>query len=267
MRAVHGVVRALAAGVVVSAVLAGCSRAPGGKPAAGKPAGKPESGRPAARKAPADQGARLTATLDSPTDITLRWSGRDPGAAGRIVEFATEPRGPYTILQFMQPGQAAYTHPDLMPKTPFYYRLRPYYGPATSAVQFALPPGEFSEQDQKGDHKWAEPRRLPGGHGPSQSVRSTGPAAAPTGLKVTVKHANGVLLTWQDHARDEQGFLVELKPEGESAFRVAAVVDANIESMGLITLPDEKRSTVRVRAYYYGEQSNVVHRTTGPETP
>ena len=78
-------------------------------------------------------------------------------------------------------------------------------------------------------------------------------------------HANGIRLTWQDHARGEEGYLIELRPDGDPDFRVAAVAGPGIESIGLITLPDEKKSTVRVRAYYYGEQSNVVHRTTGPE--
>jgi hypothetical protein len=249
MSAVRGAYRASAAAAVIAvasaAAAAGCAGAPAESPTAEKPR------------------MTLTATLDSPTDITLRWNGLDPGAAGRAVEFATEPGGPYTILQFLPPGRATFTHPDLMPRTPFYYRLRPFYGPTSAAVNVTLPAGDFSEQDQRNDHEWAEPRTLSGDSGPSHSVRT--PAAAPTGLKATVMHANGIRLTWQDHARGEEGYLIELRPDGDPDFRVAAVAGPGIESIGLITLPDEKKSTVRVRAYYYGEQSNVVHRTTGPE--
>ncbi|MGW0201364.1 hypothetical protein [Nonomuraea sp. NPDC003201] len=72
---------------------------------------------------PQDPAVRLEAALVSPTDVALRWRGRDPGAAGHVIEFATEPQGPYTILGFLPPEQTAYTHPDLMPRTTFHYRL------------------------------------------------------------------------------------------------------------------------------------------------
>src|SRR4051794_41167684 len=77
---------------------------------------------------------RLAAELVSPNDITLHWQGREPGTAGHVIEFATEPQGPYTILGFLPPEQTTYTHPDLMPRTTFHYRLRPYYGTASSPV-------------------------------------------------------------------------------------------------------------------------------------
>ncbi len=248
--------RALAAAVLTSALLAGCTNT-------AAPTNTPTGGTPAAP----EHGMTLTATLDSPTDITLRWSGRDPGAVGHIVEFATERQGPYTILQFVPPARTQYRHPDLMPTTPFYYRLRPYYGPSTETVGIALPEGGFSEKDQQKDHAWAEPRKLPG-RGPTRpahSVRDRSGAAAPTGLRATVMHANGVRLTWQDNARDEEGHLIEVRLAGAADFHVAAVLDPDIEAAGLITLPQEKKSVIRVRAFWYGRQSGIVHRTTGPD--
>ncbi|MGO4429545.1 hypothetical protein AB4Z54_65110, partial [Streptomyces sp. MCAF7] len=112
--------RALAAAALVAAALAGCS----------SPQLATRSAEPAPTPATATTGTRLTATLTSPVDATLRWTGTEPGAAGRIVEFATAPEGPYTILEYVPLGQTSYRHPDLMPQTPFYYRVRPYYGPA-----------------------------------------------------------------------------------------------------------------------------------------
>lgn len=100
------------------AVAAGCSATPPG----------PASSGPAAD-------AQLTATLVSPTDITLEWRG-PASEAGVVVEFATEPAGRYTILEFLPPGRTTFTHPDLMPRTPFYYRIRPVLG---SAVQDVAP--------------------------------------------------------------------------------------------------------------------------------
>jgi hypothetical protein len=46
------------------------------------------------------QATRLTATLVSPTDVTLQWKGDEPGAAGWVVEYATDPHGQYTVLEF-----------------------------------------------------------------------------------------------------------------------------------------------------------------------
>jgi hypothetical protein len=210
---------------------------------------------------------QLAATLVSPTDITLEWKGHEPDAAGRIVEFATEPHGKYTILQFLPPHQTTFTHPNLMPETPFYYRLRPFYGSASPSVQIALPEGPLNEKAQKDDHEWASPRTVPGAPVMKQPIRnvSTAGAAAPTDLKATVMHANGIKFTWTDHASDEEGYLLEVKPEGSSDFGAAAVLDPDINSFGLITLPNEKKASFRVRAFYYGKSSNVAHQMTGAE--
>src|ERR1044072_5718276 len=113
----------------------------------------------AACSTPPQTPIHLTATLVSPTDITLRWEGREPDASGHVLEFATEPQGPYTILGFLPPEQSTYTHPDLIPRTPFYYRLRPYYGQASAPVDVALGGGPYTKP-QPG---WSGPRTIPGG--------------------------------------------------------------------------------------------------------
>lgn len=209
---------------------------------------------------PADDGTRLSARLVSPTEITLVWHGSEVDVAGWVVEFATEPGGPYTILEFLPPGGNRFTHPDLMPRTPFYYRVRPYHGPASAEVDVALPDGPPGDQD---DHEWAVPRVLPGGSGVPASIRDGSGAGAPTDLTATVKHANGIWFTWVDRAGDEDGYLIEATPRGRPDSRVAAVVDPDVNSFGLITMPHEKQATYRIRAFYYGRQSNVVHQTTG----
>ncbi|SDM26501.1 hypothetical protein SAMN04489726_0670 [Allokutzneria albata] len=190
----------------------------------------------------------------SPNDIALEWRGEPTTHA---LEFATERDGAYTVLQYAPPGQSTFKHPDLMPKTPFYYRLRSIHGPASAPLDVTLPPGEFDEQ---ADHSWAPPRTLPGS--PSKHpVRSE--QAVPTDVRAKVMHANGILFTWQDNASDEAGYLIEARAAGASEYRVAAVLDPDVNSFGLITLPEEKVASYRVRAYFYGAQSNVVHLVTG----
>ncbi|RZQ59463.1 fibronectin type III domain-containing protein [Amycolatopsis suaedae] len=212
-----------------------------------------------------EAGVRLTATLTSPTHAELHWEGLEPGAAGRVVEFATEENGQYTVLQYAPPQQTAFTHPDLIPETPFFYRLRPYFGPASAEVEVTLPPGEMAPGSEQADHGWAEPKALPGTSVAPVAIRDerTRAGGAATDLKAAVKHANGIHFTWVDHAADEEGYLVEIRPRGKPEFSVAAVLDANITSFGLITLPDEKVATFRVRPYVYGAQSNVAQVRTG----
>jgi hypothetical protein len=210
---------------------------------------------------PSSPGLHLSAALTSPNDIALTWEGAESGAAGRIVEFATEPNGPYTILEFVPPSRNTFSHPDLMPETPFYYRVRPFSGPASPWVDVALPAGEPTEEDQRADHSWAAPRTLPGGPAATSSTRT--PAAQPSNVTATVKHANGIAFTWTDNAADEEGYLIEVKPNGSEDLRVAAIADPNVNAYGLITLPDEKVAAYRVRAFYYGQSSNVVNLRTG----
>ncbi|MFC8080940.1 fibronectin type III domain-containing protein [Streptomyces sp. NPDC057307] len=163
--------------------------------------------------------ARLAATLDSPVDITLRWQDDEPGAAGSTVEFATEKAGPYTVLEFMAPGRTTYRHPDLMPETPFYYRLRPYFGPASAPVKVSLPPGEPSEKELTDNQEWMTPRtrtvKGPKVRTAPLTARGAGgadanTAAAPTDFTAVVKHATGIHFTWTDRAAGEDGYLLEV---------------------------------------------------------
>ncbi len=104
----------------------------------------------------------LAATMTSPVDIRLNWTGTDPSAAGRIIEFATAADGPWTTLQFMPVRQDSYVHPDLMPQTSFYYRLRPYYGPASTAVTVTVPGGSAGNDSKD----WPSPPPCPAGRRP-----------------------------------------------------------------------------------------------------
>jgi hypothetical protein len=207
------------------------------------------------------------ATLVSPTDITLDWRSGERGAAGRVVEFATEPDGRYTILEFVPPEQTRFTHPDLMPETPFYYRVRPYFGPVSPPVPVSLPAGDLGTEPRDDDAQWMAPRTIAQRRVAPRSIRDprAAAAAAPTGPVARIMHANGILFTWVDRAADEDGYLLEVRPAGAADYRVAAVLDPNVNAFGLVTLPTEKRASYRVRAFYYGRSSNVAHQTTGKD--
>ncbi|MGW0203511.1 hypothetical protein, partial [Nonomuraea sp. NPDC003201] len=90
-----------------------------------------------------------------------------------------------------------------------------------------------------------------------------GEGAAPTGLTATVTQADGIAFRWADRARDEEGFLLEDRPAGRPDYRVTAVLAPDVNAFGLVTLPEERHASYRVRAFRYGPPSNVVRRTTG----
>ncbi|WP_410644430.1 fibronectin type III domain-containing protein [Amycolatopsis sp. lyj-346] len=73
----------------------------------------------------------FTATLTSPTDVLLGWP--DDGA-GHRVEYANAPDGPWTTLRFLPPHVTSYHHPDLIPETPFHYRVQPFTGPVSTEL-------------------------------------------------------------------------------------------------------------------------------------
>ncbi|GAA1951735.1 fibronectin type III domain-containing protein [Amycolatopsis minnesotensis] len=208
---------------------------------------------------PAPEG--LTATLDSPVDITLHWPDDAPGAAGRMVEFATQPGGPYTTLGFLPPHQTSYRHPELLPETPFYYRVRPYYGGTSGEVSVAVPAD--APDLTASDPQWPNPRAVAHPGVTTAALRDDPPAAAPSGLAAKVMTADGIRFTWTDHATDEDGFLLEGKPEGAPEFTPVEVLDRDIGSCGLATLPRERSAAFRVRAFRYGALSTVAYQRTG----
>jgi hypothetical protein len=192
----------------------------------------------------------LEATLVSPVDITLDWSGTPSDTSSTIVEFATEPTGRYTVLDFVAPAQHTFKHPDLMPNTPFYYRVTPVHGPVSAAVDVQLPAATtFTARTTSAAH--------PG------SVR-TG-AGTPTDVTAKSVSADGVRVSWTDNASDEDGYLLEIKASGEPQYRVVGVIDPNSTFTELSTLPAERKASYRIRAYYRGTPSNLAHQTTGAE--
>ncbi len=188
-----------------------------------------------------DAGIRLSASIIG-DDVTLAWEGHRGDV---VVEFATEPDGPYTVLGFVPRARATYEHPDLMPATTFYYRVRPVEGRA-SDVATAVPATDRVEGEN-----WLVPRSVP------DDRAAPKPGGTPTNLLVESVGADALRLTWTDNASDEAGYLVERQVGGR--FEVVFVVDADVNYLGLI---GEGADTYRVRAYRYGEMSNVVSERT-----
>lgn len=194
-------------------------------------------GSPAPPAAPA-----FTATLTSPTNVVLHWPP-DPAAAGYLLEYANAADGPWTALQYLPPGQTSYTHPNLIPETPFYYRVRSFAGPVSATVSAGGAPAPGT----------ATPPATPG----SQS--------APANLTATPAPDQSLHFAWTDRSSDEAGFLLEIRRPGTPDFAPVEVTDPNATQCALSLLPGEQGSTFRIRALSYGPLSPVVERTTGKD--
>lgn len=191
----------------------------------------------------------LNSDLTTPTDVTLTWDGHKNQPV--VVEFATEDEGPWTILDFLPGEISGYDHSDLLPQTTFQYRVRPIVGPVSdvrTAVDAAPPP---SNED------W-----LPPATRPDPSAKPV-PQGAPTNVVVEATAPDGVQVTWTDNASDEAGYLIEVQETPENPFVVLFVVDPDVNTVGLITTPAQHTGTFRVRAYRFGERSNVTEEETG----
>ncbi|WP_406634006.1 fibronectin type III domain-containing protein [Amycolatopsis sp. WGS_07] len=187
--------------------------------------------------------AAFTATLTSPTNVVLHWP-RDPAAAGYLLEYTNTTDGPWTALQYLPPGQTSYTHPDLIPETPFYYRIRSFSGPV-SAVAGNPSPAPPPEE------------------APRTSVHN--PDAAPTHLTATPSADQNLHFSWTDRSTDEAGFLLEIRRPGTPDFTPVEFADPNATQCALSLLPGEQGSAFRLRALSYGPLSPIVERTTGKD--
>ncbi len=224
----------------------------------------------------ADGLIQLTATMPSRYDVALNWQDTSKLSAGHIVEFATELDGPYTPLGFWPADRTSYTHPRLIPDTTFFYRVRPYCGPASAPAEVSLP-AELSDAEYKTryaqpeDYSWGAPETLPtASELKRNSIRDsrTAAAAAPTDLKAVIapETVSGVHLTWVNHDSDAEGYLIEMKAVGDSDYQVCALVEPHINSFGWSLAPPQRKASFRVRAYYIGKPSNLVSEKTGPES-
>jgi hypothetical protein len=214
----------------------------------------------------------LTATLVSPNDVALEWTDTSPDAAGHIVEYATNPSGPFIILHFCPLSQTKYIHPKLMSQTTFYYRVRAFYGPVSNVAESSLP-GNLSDETYAKryaapeDYSWAGPKSTPDTVPMAKrSVQNaaTSAEAAPTDFKAILVPitVSGIQLTWTNHSSDEEGFLLEVKEPDSPDYVVQAVIPAKTNAFGWGFHPPQRKASFRIRAYYYGTPSNLEAKTT-----
>ncbi len=216
------------------------------------------------------------ARLVAPLDVVVQWSDPDGRAAGYVVEYINEPGDEWIILGFFPPTRKTYQHLRLAPHTPYQYRVRPFFGPASPPTTVRVAEGLSDQAYARAyalpeDYSWASPRRRRGEHSARERPRSihdpaTAAQAAPGPLKARLVRStvSGFELTWTDRSSDEEGFLLERVIDPET-FVVCATVDPDIDSFGWALEPPAREATFRVRAFHFGAASSTVALTTGSD--
>jgi hypothetical protein len=204
----------------------------------------------------------LTATLVDPINIDLSWEENDTGEAGYFVEYNPNANNEFVIIEALPPNVTRYRHPHLLPNTRFVYRVRPFFGPASNVAEFET--GNEGPQREPALDMLKEP---PPENGAQKSIRTmaTQGQAAPTDLTPMLIPPAGVLLRWKRHETDADGYLLEIKPSWGSDFKVSAFLPADKNSLTSYSFPFETKFALRVRAFFYGEPSNLAEQTTGPD--
>jgi hypothetical protein len=202
----------------------------------------------------------LTATLADPIDIDLNWKNNATRAAGYLVEYSPNADNDFVTVAAVPAGVTTYRHPNLIPQTRFVFHVLPYFGESSNVA--GITTGKKGPQQALPSEKDGPPASS---SDPKYSVRSvsTLAQAAPTDLKVTLIPPVAVKLDWKDHASDEDGYIVEIKSDPDSDFRVWGFLDKGTSTVTTYNLPYQTRLSFRVRAFFYGKPSNLAEQTTG----
>ena len=237
-------------GVVLAVV--GCGR-PG-------PEAKPPVSQGPGPFAPPSQ---LTARLRESIHVDLSWQDNATHEAGYFVEGFYAGQGPdsqeFSVIDVLPPDATTFAHEKLLPETRFVYRVRPFFGKASNVAEVTT--------GRKGPPQMQAATSDPPPATVQASIRSTESEAlaAPADLRATLLPPAGIRLEWKDHARDEDQYLIEIRSDPAGGFRVSSFEPADTRTWTSYDFDAETTFAFRVRAFIYGEPSNVVETKTGPD--
>ncbi len=224
-----------------------------------------------AKMLPVDPGLQITARVTPPRDVIVEWKTASGQPAGHIVEYTNRPGDEWVIIGFVPSGKNSYTHPRLAPATPYAYRVRPFYGPASEPIEVTVAVGLSDKAyadayAQPEDYSWAPPSKIArtgSGVIAPKSIRTAAATAGPRDFQAELMKStvSGFKLTWTDRSSDEEGFFIE-RLDSPTNFTVVAMVEPDINSFGWALEPPARTGKFRVRAYYYGRPSAVASLVT-----
>jgi hypothetical protein len=231
-------------------------------------------GGPAAPRSPPDL-IQTRARLLTPQDVLVEWSDPSRTAAGHVLEYVNEPTDEWVILGFFPRAQNSFKHARLAPQTPYRYRVRAFFGPASAPVEVTVAKDLSDRAYAKAyalpeDYAWAPPTKAAaaGAIAGKGSIRSpvTAAFAGPADFRaqLVASTVSGFQLTWRDRSSDEEGFLLE-RIESGGRFVVCATLEPDVTAFGWALEPPARKARFRLRAFYFGPASSVVSVTTGAD--
>jgi hypothetical protein len=210
----------------------------------------------------------LIAIMVDPINIDLRWKDNATEEAGYFVEYSPDANEDFILIEALPQNTTRFRHANLMPQTRSIYRVRPFFGKASNIAEVTTGKGG-PQQAPSGKIADSETAKSPAGgvDENKKSIRSTLTAAqaAATDLTATLIPPAGVMLKWKDHAKDAHGYLVEIKQGSNPDFKISVFLDPGTTSWDSYDFPLETKFSFRVRAFFYGQPSNLAKKTTGQE--
>ena len=202
---------------------------------------------------------RLTAAVTNGNSVLLHWINPASVDGGVWIEYTTSDYDYVKLDAFpSDSGVASFVHPNVAPHTRFIYRLLPFFGRPTAPVEITtgMAPADNAPDRLTGliDRAHAAPPRK------QYSLRTlaTFAKAMPADLTATLSSPTSVDLQWQDHASDEDGFLLELSAREDGDFAPCALLPPNTTSFRKAGLPPQTKCYFRVRAFFYGPAGGPV---------
>jgi hypothetical protein len=211
----------------------------------------------------------LTATLTGPVDINLKWKTRAASAAGYFIEYANNLNDDFAVIAIGSANTTAFQHLHLAPQTSYFYRVLPFFGPASSVAAIMTGKTPDPKEVSADSANASEPRLPPDSPGEMAEKKTVGRTTipnqtAPTGLTVSLlKASTDVEVKWENHGQAEDGLLLEDAPGPDGPFQAIAVLPANATFFRIYGLPPETKVCFRLRAFYFGKPSNLAEETTG----
>ena len=223
------------------------------------------AGNPGAPMPLSAASAELTAAWVESAHIDLNWRNRAEDAVGVFVEYGNPGTPDFILLTIGRPAMTTFRHRNVAPDTTFLYRVRPYFGPISNVAAIATGRSAASGVNREGDGPLPPDAGADAGRAPRHSLRRAQPAAAPAELAAKLGASpTTVELRWKDCASDEDGYLVEMMPEGERDFKISALLPPDATSYRMTGLAAETPYAFRVRAFFHRDSSAVAQVTTPP---
>lgn len=182
----------------------------------------------------------LNAIAVSSRKISLNWIDHSNNEQGFRIERRKDGEASFQQVETVGPNVHYWLNQELQPNTLYFYRVRAYNQAGNSAYS-----------------------NIASARTPFDTTNIGGIPNPPTNLENAVISNTQINLNWHDNSNNEQGFKIERRKDGESAFTQVAEVGANVTSYQNMNLMRNTLYFFRVRAFNSNGSSAYSNITSG----